>query len=217
MTKHTKPRQYWTPEQQQILLDHYPDSTPQEMTALLDNVFDAKQISHKAKKIGLRKSQTYKERYGLDENGRMIIGRDTWNKGMRGLKMPGRACETQFKKGIIPHNHKPVGSTRVNVDGYIEIKIADPRTWEPLHREVWKQHHGQYPPAGTAIVFVDGNKQNCDINNLKLLTRKELMQRNSIHNLPEQLKEVLALKRAIVRKINGKQDKRHNSAQKHTV
>jgi len=88
---------------------------------------------------------------------------------------------------------------------------------EPLHREVWKQHHGQYPPAGTAIVFVDGNKQNCDINNLKLLTRKELMQRNSIHNLPEQLKEVLALKRAIVRKINGKQDKRHNSAQKHTV
>ena len=201
MTKHTKPRQKWNDAQEAIVRKHYANATPQEMSALLDNVFDARQISHKAKKMGIRKSKAYKRKYGLDDNGRMKKGRNTWNKGMRG--------ETQFKKGIIPHNYKPVGSTRITKDGYTEIKIADPRTWELMHREVWKQHHGEYPPAGTAIVFIDGNKQNCEISNLQLLTRKELMQINTVHNLPDDLKEVIKLHAAITRRLNGRQ-KQHS-------
>lgn len=214
MSKITKPRQKWLESQEAIVRKYYANATPQEMSALLDNVFDVRQISHKAKKMGIRKSKAYKNRYGLDQNGRMKKGHNSWNKGMRGLKMPGRACETQFKKGIIPQNYKPVGSTRVSVDGYVEIKIADPRTWVLMHREVWKQHHGEYPPPGTAIVFIDGNKQNCDINNLQLLTRQELMQRNSVHNLPKELKDVIRLTGVITRKINERTKQHQRSARR---
>lgn len=209
MTKHTKPRQIWLKPQEAIVRKHYANATPQEMSALLDNVFDAKQISHKAKKMGIRKSKAYKRKYGLDDNGRILKGSDPWNKGMRGLKLLGRCCETQFKKGLIPHNYRPIGSTRLTKDGYTEIKIADPCTWETMHREVWKQHHGEYPPAGTAIVFIDGNKQNCDISNLQLLTRQEMMQKNTVHNLPEDLKEVIYLHAAITRRVNERK-KRHS-------
>lgn len=65
--------------------------------------------------------------------------------------------------------------------------------WRLLHREVWKQHHGEYPPRGTALIFKDGNRQNCDINNLELITRKQLMTRNSIHNYPQEIIEVTRL------------------------
>ena len=45
--------------------------------------------------------------------------------GKKGICADG--CErTWFKKGHIPANYRPVGSERVNADGYIEVKVADP-------------------------------------------------------------------------------------------
>ncbi len=35
-----------------------------------------------------------------------------------------------FEKGHISKNHKPIGSERINVAGYIEIKTAEPNKWE---------------------------------------------------------------------------------------
>ena len=32
---------------------------------------------------------------------------------------------SRFKKGNVPKCHRPVGSERVNVDGYVEVKVAD--------------------------------------------------------------------------------------------
>lgn len=127
-----------------------------------------------------------------------------WNKGMKGYLPGGRNHETRFIKGSIPKNHRPVGSIRTNVHGYLEIKIEEGiHKWRLLHREIWKQHHGSYPPKGSAIVFKDGNKENCQIDNMQLLTRKQLMQRNIVHNLPETIKNVIALKTRLTRLING--------------
>ncbi|WP_430231001.1 HNH endonuclease signature motif containing protein [Nitrosomonas communis] len=137
--------------------------------------------------------------------GRFIKGLIPWNKGVKGMPSVGRMHETQYKSGSKPANWRPVGSTRVNVDGYIEIKVAEGmHQWRLLHREVWKQHRGEYPPKGTALIFINGNKLDCDINNLKLVTRRELMKRNTVHNLPENLKQVIRLKGVLRRKINGK-------------
>ncbi|WP_396957688.1 HNH endonuclease signature motif containing protein [Nitrosomonas sp.] len=128
-----------------------------------------------------------------------------WNKGMRGLPSKGRMQDTQFRPGNQPANWKPVGSTRINVEGYVEIKIAEGKNkYRLLHREVWKQHHGSYPPRSHVLIFINGNRQDCDINNLKLVTRKELMAMNTVHRLPENLKKVIRLKGVLKRKINGK-------------
>src|SRR5690242_9457890 len=46
------------------------------------------------------------------------------NKGLRRPGWaPGRMRETQFTKGQMPHNWRPVGSLRVNSEGYLDIKI----------------------------------------------------------------------------------------------
>lgn len=209
MAKHRKKRQYFTPEQEEIVREHYADTTPQHMEELLDHVFNSIQIGHKAKKLGIRKSQAYREMHGCSETGRRNVGSTPWNKGTT-YRAGGRSSLHRFKPGAIPKNRRPVGSTRINVEGYVEIKIAEGNfQWRPLHRENWKKIHGEYPPRGTALTFKDGNKQNCDIDNLELLTRKQLMARNSIQNYPDEIKEVTHLRAIITRKINDHK-KQHN-------
>ncbi len=35
-----------------------------------------------------------------------------------------------FAKGNVPPNHRPVGSERISKDGYIEVKVAEPKQVE---------------------------------------------------------------------------------------
>lgn len=82
--------------------------------------------------------------------------------------------KTMFKKGGIPQNYRPVGSERVNVDGYIEIKVADPSKWELKHRFVWEENNGKIP-AGMNLIFKDNNPLNIKLDNLMLVSRAENM------------------------------------------
>lgn len=51
-------------------------------------------------------------------------GNIPYNKGKKGI---GGWEPTQFKNGHVPANYRPVGSERINVDGYVEIKVSDPK------------------------------------------------------------------------------------------
>ena len=156
--------------------------------------YTAGQISRKARNNGVCKSQAYRQAHGIDANGRMVANNKPWNKGIR-FQAGGRAVLTQFKPGSSPPNKRMVGETRITKDGYIEIKTEEGKDkFKLLHRENWKKEHGQYPPPGTALIFKDGDKTNCDVSNLQLVTRQELMQMNSVHRLPEELKQVIAMK-----------------------
>lgn len=97
-------------------------------------------------------------------------GQVAWNKGMKGLQTGGDAG--WFKKGNIPVNHKDVGSQRVTVDGYIEVKIDEPNVWDLMHRKVWREHHGPIG-SGDLIKFKNNNKQDCRIENLFLSSLSE--------------------------------------------
>lgn len=44
--------------------------------------------------------------------------------------------------------------------------------WEFLHRVVWEEHNGPIPD-GKMIIFRDGDRSNCDISNLMLVTKGE--------------------------------------------
>lgn len=210
MTMNTRAR--WTQEQIRILAKHYPDTPTDGMNKLLCGVFTADQTSDKAKKLGIRKSDAYRARFGVRENGCRTKGSVPWNKGIR-FEAGGKSGVTRFKPGSIPPNWRPVGSLRITRDGYVEIKTEEGMfKWRLRHREVWKEHHGAYPPRGTAIGFRDGNRQNCDISNLELLTRKQLMARNTIQNYPEPIREVTRLRAVLTRRINGNQKRHHRTA-----
>ena len=80
-------------------------------------------------------------------------------------------CEkTWLRKGHRPENYRPVGSERVNVDGYVEVKVADPDRWKLKHRAVWESVNGEIP-KGFVIIFRDNDKTNTDIENLMLVRR----------------------------------------------
>lgn len=119
-------------------------------------------------------------RYHLNSGltGRFEKGSVPPNKGKKmSSEVYAKAAPTMFKKGNVPINHRVVGSERVNVDGYIEIKIAEPNKWRLKHIVVWEEVNGPLP-KGHAIIFLDSNRLNTDISNLKLVTRSELLVMN---------------------------------------
>jgi len=85
---------------------------------------------------------------------------------------------SRFKKGNIPQNCKPVGTERLDRDGYVEIKISDPNKWQLKHRYLWEKENGKIP-KGMVLIFKDNNKLNIDLDNLILISRAENMKINS--------------------------------------
>lgn len=111
--------------------------------------------------------------------GRFEKGQPSHNKGQKmSPEQYAKAKATMFKPGNIPANHRPVGSERVNVDGYVEIKIAEPNKWRLKQREVWEQHYGEKLTSNDAIIFLDGNKLNLKVSNLVKVSRAELARYN---------------------------------------
>lgn len=87
-----------------------------------------------------------------------------------------RMAPTQFKKGEAPLNEKPVGTIVINDHGYKLRKRQMEGTlwerWEFLHRAVWIEHNGPIPD-GMMVIFRDGDRLNCDITNLTLISKQE--------------------------------------------
>jgi len=103
--------------------------------------------------------------------GRFEKGNIPPNKGKKGYCAKG--CEVGwFKKGNNPRNKLPVGTEIIDAKGYKKIKIADPNKWEFLHKIIWQKHNGKIP-AGHCVSFKDGNKLNCTIGNLFIISRAE--------------------------------------------
>lgn len=134
--------------------------------------------------IELNKSQikNFKSRYKIRSgtNGGQFKKRQVpINKGKKmDPKVYEKVKRTMFKKGNIPHNHREVGSERISKDGYYEVKVAEPNKWELKQRFVYEEYYGVTLTNNDVIFFLDGNKQNVDINNLRKITRAELVRFN---------------------------------------
>ena len=90
---------------------------------------------------------------------------------------------TMFKKGNIPHNHREIGSTRTDTDGYVMIKIAEPNKWQLLQRYVWEKENGRKLLKNECVIFLDGNKENFEPDNLMAIKRSELARINQNHRV----------------------------------
>ena len=100
-------------------------------------------------------------------------GNSAWNKG---LKQEDFLTEeqilaskgTRFKKGHVSPRRKDLGAERINEFGFIEVKVKQPDTWKLKHRHIWEEEHGEIPYRHV-IIFKDGDKTNCELDNLMMV------------------------------------------------
>lgn len=156
----------------QFILDNYKGRYNQELADLFNQKFNTN--------ITSRTIKSYKANNKLNSGltGKFRKGQTPHNKGK---KMPKEVYEkvkhTMFAKGNVPPNHRPVGSERISKDGYIEVKVAEPNKWRLKQRVVYEEAKGKIP-EGCTMIFLDGNKRNFDIDNLRCITRSELLYLN---------------------------------------
>ena len=127
-----------------------------------------------------------------------------WNKGKKVGPNYKNGQATRFKDGHKPHTWKPIGSTRLINKRYLQIKVSDtrnPSDWQYVHVMNWEERFGPVP-KGEVIIFRDGDPSNTEVSNLMLASRKLLMGKNSIANLPENLRRVIHLNAKLRRTIN---------------
>jgi hypothetical protein len=104
-----------------------------------------------------------------------------------GLSRPSPA-----KKGVYPpelkvwwesggrtKNWRPVESEFIDNKGYVVVKTRT-GSWKRKHILIWEAANGPVP-EGHRIIFADGNKQNIRLDNLILLSNREMLLMNNKH------------------------------------
>ena len=193
----------WSLQSDAIVRALYPTTSARALARHLGRTPGA--IKQRAKALGVRTKPEWLEK--TRQINLFHRGQTPWNKG-RSYIPGGRSQQTRFKPHHKPHTWHPIGHDRISKDGYHQRKLTDTgctrHDYVFIHRLIWRWH-GNALPDGHVIIFIDGNKANCDINNLELVSRTELMRRNSIHRLPEELAQLAQLKGALVRAIKRKE------------
>jgi predicted transcriptional regulator len=182
----------WTSEDLELLRKLWLDTDIDVLSKRLNRSKSA--IYGKVCQLKLQRSEAYKDKMNqmfaenLIKHGvknRFKKGHKSHNKGKPmhtyvKPEMMERMKIGQFKKGSFAHNRLPIGTERLTKDGYLQVKICDGRlnrNWELKHRLVWERHFGKIP-SGDIVVFKDGNPLNCEIDNLKLISKLDNMNRN---------------------------------------
>jgi hypothetical protein len=202
-------KQFWTQQENDFLVLHYADKPMSFLLAGLPNRTEGKIYQHAAT-LGLKKSQEYLDsehacrlRRGdnIGKEYRFKKGNVPFNKGVKGVCYEGTKA-TQFVKGSRPPNYKPVGTIRKNRDGQYEMKMAEGMyQWKLLNRVIWERCNGKIP-KGHVVKFIDGDYENLEVTNLLAISKAQNMVRNSYHNYPKEISQLIQLKGAITRQIN---------------
>lgn len=110
------------------------------------------------------------------------------------------ACRaTQFKPRQAPHNTAPIGSTKFDKSGVLLQKISNnagnnSKRWRAVHELVWVRENGPVPPKHI-VVFKPDMRTNVfeqiTIDRVECISVAENMKRNTRHNLPPELNEVI--------------------------
>lgn len=213
---------YWREWELALLQLHYPHVPTEPIAAALGR--PVKHVLAKANALGLKKTRELiatiaRERTCRPGHGAQAYqfkpGLVPWNKGTKGLVGVQPACRaTQFKPGSRPHTWVPVGSFRVSADGVLELKVHDEpgahnkvKRWRNYSQVVWERDVGSIPP-GHIVVFKAGKKTTepalVTADRLECISRAENVRRNSIHQLPQELRELVHLRGRLSRAINAK-------------
>lgn len=196
----------YSEEENQFIIDNVEGIALKELTRRFNKKFNLnvteKAIANRKNKLGLKSGIV---------GGQFQKGQVSWNKGKKWDDYMSKESQknqkkTQFKKGNVPANHRPIWSERINKDGYVKIKIEEPNKWEYKNRYIYEQIHGKIP-KGHKVIFADGNNRNFDLDNLVLVSKSELLiiNRNGLYTKNKELTKSGCLVAKVIdktRKIN---------------
>ena len=178
-------RQVWTDEKVEWFKSFVPGHTEPEISAEHERIYGTPlsegQIGNAKNRFGV-KSGTVGGRF---EKGHAPHNKGkTWDEMGFSPEMQAKIRKTTFKKGEVRDIRqgwmKPIGYERVNVEGYVEVKVRDSRisgiqpkepgkfncNYRFKHHVVWEETNGMPVPPGTRIAFADHDKRNFDPDNL---------------------------------------------------
>lgn len=151
------------------ILKHYKGTGPQAMADLLNKKFKTCYTKQQIK--------GFYGNHGLNSGltGRYEKGHVSHNKGKKGEYAPGSE-KGWFKKEHEPHNRHPVGTIHKRADGYLWEKFGPGiNSWKPHHQLVWERANGP-TPEGYVLIFKDNDRENCDLENLALVSMAESLE-----------------------------------------
>lgn len=208
----------WQPTDDQVDLVRrlFPTTKTQEIADMLGVKYS--HVSKLATKLGLKKDPAFLNGPaggrldGIKGAGtRFQPGVKPWNAGK---KLPGHGDpDTYFKpgsrNGAAKANYVPLGSYRINAEGYLDRKVFEGRkgalNWEAVHRLVWKEQVGPIPPCHI-VRFRQGMRttvlEDITPDRLECITQAENARRNSIWKHSPEVARLLQLKGAITRQVN---------------
>lgn len=161
----------WSIEEIETLRQLYSDSKIAALSPILGKT--PSQILVKAHELGLKKSAAF------------------W-KACGDRLMP-LGTKTRLKP-------EPIGTEKI-WNGYVYIKTEEKGPWIMKHRHIWQKTYGKYDHMTHCLWFIDRNPLNCDLNNLELITKKELTNRTSVLQYPKDLRDVIVLHNKLKRRL----------------
>lgn len=196
-----KTRRY-TAKQIEVVKSLYATTLSEEIAKQLGCTIST--VYNIANKLGLKKDVSFiaetarKRTLNPNHGGRKYLfkpGQTPANKGKKmteyvSLEKIEKIKKTCFKKGHKPHNTLYDGCIRSR-NGYLYIRISEGK-WELLQRHIWVENYGEIP-SDHNIVFKDGNRKNCSIENLKCISNAELAECNRDTKYPEELRKAIRL------------------------
>lgn len=160
----------YTEEMRLFVKENINGTSYKDMTQLFNLKFN--------QNLSVSTMKSYIQRCGFKNNRDTTLkkGNIPHNKGKKGVIHEG--CQKGWlPKGNIPSQYRPVGSERTDKDGYVWIKVGDPNKWRQKNHLIWESAYGEIP-KNHVVIFLDGDKSNLNIDNLKLVTRQELLVMN---------------------------------------
>ena len=167
----------WSEEEIEFIREIYPFYENKEISKMVKEKFGFD--------VSIRNLQNVRNKYKIPKkvipnSGCYRKGDVPWNKGREmSDETKEKVKKTWFKKGQIPKNHRPLGSTRIDKGGYKLIKIAEPNKWALYHRCLYEEKHGEKLKKNEAVIFADGDKTNFDLDNLVKVSRANLLYLNN--------------------------------------
>ena len=169
----------------QFVRDHVAGTYNRDLTAMVNERFGLNltvtSIIGLKSRMGLRSGIDGKFMAGMRRSPATEFkkGHVPINKGTKGM-FPNAGGKTRFPKGHRPHNWLPVGTEVRDSYGYWKVKIAEPNKWRYKHILMWEEAHGPVP-KGKVIVFLDGDRNHCEMENLALISMAANARRNQLH------------------------------------
>lgn len=170
------------------LSENYPKLPSKEMAPAFNNrfntCFSVERLRGTCRRNGISSGRSCRFEKGMIPH----------NKGKKGVINPGSE-KGWFQKGNMPKQCRPVGSERIDIEGYHYVKTKEPRTWRPKHVVLWESVNGSVP-KGHIVIFIDKDKNNISISNLELISRKThaiLNRSKTYKSLPVELKRTWAI------------------------